>query len=92
MTNCPKREKALPVSRTINPVTQVAEVAVKRALIKLILLPSLEAAGRVRSKAPVVITKSHPNAIICIGDNLDFLIAGVEIIVEMVSHLFLVNL
>jgi hypothetical protein len=91
MTNCPKREKALPVSRTINPVTQVAEVAVKRALIKLILLPSLEAAGKVRSKAPVVITKSHPNAIICIGDNLDSLISGVEIIVEMVSHLFLVN-
>lgn len=74
-------------------MTQVAEVAVKRALIKLILLPSLEAAGRVRSKAPVIITKSHPNAIICIGANLDSLISGsgVEIVVEMVSHLFLVN-
>ena len=91
MTNCPKVEKAPPVSRTVNPVTQVAAVAVKRALIKLILLPSLEATGKVRSKAPVVITKSHPNAIICIGDNLDSLIAGVVIIVEMVSHLFLVN-
>jgi hypothetical protein len=91
ITNCPKREKALPVFRTINPVTQVAEVAVKRALMKLTLLPSLEAIGKVRSKAPVIITKSHPNAIIRSGDNLDSLIAGAVIIVEIVSHLFLVN-
>ena len=91
MTNCPKVEKAPPVSRTINPVSLVAEVAVKRALIKLILLPSLEAVGKVRSKAPVVITKSHPNAIIRSGDNLDSLIAGVVIIVEMVSYPFLIN-
>jgi hypothetical protein len=91
MTNCPKAEKAPPVSRTINPVSLVAEVAVKRALIKPILLPLLEAAGRLRSKAPVVIIKRYPNNIICGGDNLNSLIAGVVIIVEMVSHLFLVN-
>ena len=72
-------------------MTQVAEVEVKRALMKLTLLPSLEAIGKVRSKAPVIITKSHPNDTICIGDNFDSFISGVVIIVEMVSHLFLVN-
>jgi len=89
--NCPKVEKSFPVSRTINPVTQVAEVAVKRALIKLMLLPLLEAAGRVSNIAPVVITKKYPNNIICGGDNLDSLITGVVIIVEMVSYPFLIN-
>jgi hypothetical protein len=44
--NCPKEEKSFPVSRTVNPVTQVAEVTVKRALIKSILFPVLEAVGR----------------------------------------------
>jgi hypothetical protein len=90
ITKCPKEEKSFPVSRTINPVSLVAEVAVKRALIKPTMLPLLEAAGRLRSKAPVIITKRYPNNIICGGDNLDSLIAGVVIIVEMVSHLFLV--
>ncbi len=59
--NCPKEEKSFPVSRTINPVTQVAEVAVKRALIKPILPPVLEAAGRLRSIVPMVITTRNPN-------------------------------
>jgi len=61
ITNCPKIEKSFPVSRTINPVTQVAEVAVKRALIKPILIPSLEAAGRLRSIVPKPITAKNPN-------------------------------
>ena len=69
----------------------VAEVAVKRASIRLILFSVLEAAGRLRSKAPVVIIKRYPNNIICGGDNLDSLIAGVVIIVEMVSYTFLIN-
>jgi hypothetical protein len=91
ITNCPKEEKSFPVSRTINPVQETAEVVVKRALIKSILLPLLEAAGRLRIKAPVVIIKRYPNNIICGGDNLDSLIAGVVIIVEMVSYPFLIN-
>jgi hypothetical protein len=91
ITKCPKEEKSFPVSRTINPVSLVAEVAVKRASIRLILFSVPEAAGRLRSKVPVIITKRYPNNIICDGDNLDSLIAGVVIIVEMVSYPFLIN-
>jgi len=62
ITNCPKVEKSFPVSSTINPVTQVAEVAVKRALMKPILFPMLEAAGRLRSIVPTAIAERNPNA------------------------------
>jgi len=62
MINCPKVEKSFPVSKTINPVTQVAEVAVKRASIKPILFPVLEATGRLRSIVPMIITIRNPNS------------------------------
>ena len=69
MTKCPKEEKSFPVSKTINPVTQVAEVAVKRALIKPILFPVLEATGRLSSIVPMVITIRNPNNNTCGGDS-----------------------
>jgi len=59
--SCPKVEKSFGVSSTINPVTQVAEVAVKRESIKPMLFPLLEAEGRLRSKAPIIITIRKPN-------------------------------
>jgi len=62
ITNCPKVEKLFPVSSTINPVTQVAEVAVKKALIKPMLFPVPEAAGRLRSIVPTAIAERKPNA------------------------------
>jgi len=62
ITDCPKVEKSFPVSSTINPVTQVAEVAVKRALIKPMLFCELEAAGRIRSIVPIAIAERNPNA------------------------------
>jgi hypothetical protein len=74
ITKCPKEEKSFPVSKTINPVTQGAEVAVKRALIKLILLPLLEAAGRLRSIVPIVITARNPINNTCGGDSFFSLI------------------
>jgi len=43
-------------------VTQVAEVAVKRALIKPMLFPALEATGRLRSIVPTAIAERNPNA------------------------------
>jgi hypothetical protein len=72
--NCPKVEKSFPVSRTINPVTQVGEVAVKRALIKPILFPVLEAAGRLRSMVPIIITVRNPNNNTCGGESFFSLI------------------
>ncbi len=74
MTKCPKVEKSFPVSRTINPVTQVGEVAVKRALIKPILFPVLEAAGRLRSMVPIIITVRNPNNNTCGGESFFSLI------------------
>jgi len=61
ITNCPKVEKSFPVSSTINPVTQVAEVEVKRALMKPILFSVLEATGRLRSIVPTAIAERNPN-------------------------------
>ena len=46
--------KSVPVSLTINPVTQVADVEVKRASTKLIL-PSVVAAGSDNNIAPKII-------------------------------------
>jgi len=40
----------------------VAEVAVKRALMKPILFPILEATGRLRSIVPTAIAERNPNA------------------------------
>ena len=72
--NCPKVEKSFGVSSTINPVTQVAEVAVKRALMKPILFPTLEATGRLRSMAPIIITIRNPNNNTCGGESFFSLI------------------
>ena len=70
ITNCPKVEKSFPVSSTINPVTQVAEVEVKRALMKPMLFPVLEAAGRLRSIVPKLIATKNPNTNTWGGDSL----------------------
>ena len=43
-------------------MTQVAEVAVKKALIKPMLFPVPEAAGRLRSIVPTAIAERKPNA------------------------------
>jgi len=43
-------------------VTQVAEVAVNRALMKPMLSPVLEAAGRLRNIVPIAIAERNPNA------------------------------
>jgi len=84
ITNCPKVEKSFPVSSTINPVTQVAEVAVKRALIKPTLFPVLEAAGILRRIAPIIITVRNPNNNTCGGDSFFSLIV---LISDIVSYL-----
>ena len=80
ITNCPKVEKSFPVSNTINPVTQVAEVAVNRALMKPMLSPVLEAAGRLRNIVPTAIAERKPNANTCGGDSFfsfSLLISGI---------------
>jgi len=67
ITHCPKRLKALPVSTTVRPVTQTAEVAVKRAFMKPRRWP-VEAEGNIRSKVPTAISRMNPPTEIRAGD------------------------
>jgi len=64
---------------------------VKRALIKPILLPVLEATGKLRSIVPRMIANRNPDNNICGGDSFDSLIIGAEVIFEMVCYTFLIN-
>jgi len=59
MIICPIREKWLPVSTTMSPVTQVAEVAVKRAFKKVVSFPGAVDLGKESNKVPkaIMLTK-----------------------------------
>jgi len=70
MIICPNREKSLPVSFTISPVTQVALVAVKSASTTPTEIPLLEHCGRAKKKAPIRIVTRKLKIIICGGFNL----------------------
>lgn len=52
MINFPKNEKAVPVSKTINPVTQVAEVEVNKASRTPMECPVEEEMGKARKVVP----------------------------------------
>jgi hypothetical protein len=75
MTNWPNRLKSSPVSTTTRPVTHTAEVASNRAFRKPMLSPVLEATGRVRSKAPIMIMEAKPSTKTCVGKSLIVLLA-----------------
>jgi len=66
ITNCPKRVNVFPTSRTVSPVTQVAEVAVNNASIKVKLL--LAEIGRRRRIVPENITIRKLNGSILLGE------------------------
>ena len=63
ITNWPKVEKYVPVSTTTRPVTQEAEVAVKRASTKDSPAPSRPAKGSISSRAPARISPAKVRAI-----------------------------
>ncbi|MPM90830.1 hypothetical protein SDC9_137952 [bioreactor metagenome] len=56
ITACPKRVKYVPVSATTKPVTQEADVAVKKASKKGMGAP-VEDAGSIKRAVPINITK-----------------------------------
>ena len=60
MTHWPNKEKSLPVSKTMSPVTQVADVAVNRASNQEISRPSTEAIGKFSKKAPIIMINKKP--------------------------------
>jgi len=54
---CPNKVKCIPVSYTINPVTQVAEVEVNTAPSKEVSLPAEVAAGSMSRRDPMNIVR-----------------------------------
>lgn len=69
MTPCPKPVQYVAVSWTARPVTQMAEVAVKRASPRDAPRPSLVARGSVSSSPPSRMTAAKPRAIIWAEEN-----------------------
>ena len=53
-----------------SPVTHVADVAVKTALIIPMLIPSLDAMGRFRKNAPIKIMIAKLETMILVGEKL----------------------
>ena len=60
ITVCPNIFQYVPVSTTINPVTQTADVAVNKASKKLVLSPLVVDIGKVNINAPTNITNINP--------------------------------
>ena len=58
ITPCPKGVQKVPVSTTIKPVTQEAEVAVNRVVKKSVKVPERLQTGRVSTKAPANINRA----------------------------------
>ena len=63
ITICPNKDHLVKVSAIINPVTQVALVAVKRASKGYVQQPSLDAIGKHKNNVPVNIKRIKLNAI-----------------------------
>jgi hypothetical protein len=68
MTNLPNNDQNVPVSTTTRPVTQTAEVAVKKAFRKPGLLPLALEMGSVNKSAPINITAANPKIRISAGE------------------------
>ena len=67
MTSCPKVLRALPVSTTTSPVTQLADTAVKSASTNL-RRPIVDAAGSISSTVPREISVANANMETLAGD------------------------
>ena len=66
-TSCPKNVQVLNVSNRIRPVTQVADVAVKKQSENGILAPVFDDIGSQSRNAPTRITRTKPTGMICVG-------------------------
>ncbi|MNZ65510.1 hypothetical protein D3C78_837070 [compost metagenome] len=64
ITVFPKMVNVVPVSSTTSPVTQVADVAVNNASIKLTAFPLVLEMGSISSKAPIRMIDAKPSTII----------------------------
>ena len=69
-TTCPKNVHVVKVSNRISPVTQVADVAVKKQSENRTGIPLFEEIGSQSRKAPARITRMKPGGMICVGVSL----------------------
>ena len=60
MVTCPSGFQYVPVSRTTRPVTQTAEVAVKRASTRGVHCPETDARGDIRMSVPMAMSRAKP--------------------------------
>ena len=67
-TSCPKMLQWVKVSTRTRPVTQVALVEVKRAVINGVHSPFRLETGSIRSMVPIKMSNRKPSAIICVPD------------------------
>ena len=67
ITACPKGDQKVAVSCKISPVTQVAEVAVNRAVSSPALRPLAVAKGRQSSSVPARMMAPNPAMMTCAG-------------------------
>ena len=74
ITIFPKRVQVVAVSPTMSPVTQDAEVAVKRQSTKLALPGAIVANGNISNSVPVKMRPPKPKIIICADDRCLFFI------------------
>lgn len=70
ITTLPKGLQKTAVSTTTSPVTQTAEVAVNRASIGGVQVPSLDEIGSMSSSVPAMITAPNPAAMTWAGARL----------------------
>ena len=62
MTTCPNKVNCVSVSTTIRPVTQVADVAVNRAVMGPQLTPDRDEMGSINNSAPIRMTPANDKA------------------------------
>ena len=67
MTSSPKVDQCVAVSTVTRPVTQVAEVAVKSAVRKVVVCPGSAAAGVIRASVPTRMTAAKPSMTVRAG-------------------------
>ena len=68
MTTCPKAVQWVPVSRTTRPVTQTADVAVKKASRRGVTWPSVAANGSISSSVPMAMRSAKPRTSTSAGE------------------------
>ena len=80
MTTWPNTDQWVAVSRTTRPVTQVAEVAVKRAVSNEVAAPLRDEMGSIKSIVPRAIRTANPRMTILDEEGFPFFVRAVNVV------------